>query len=587
MNYLSKTTCLLSPISSIILILLLSAFIINCGGARSNNGKPTIAPSIQPTLQSEYGVTKITFNWDKDPLITNYQLISLSSGGATGVTDEILFSNLFTSSVTLPISVHLQNWATSQFKIRGCNSVGCIDSNIVDLRNQSSKVVGYIKAFSDLGDDDNFGYAVAISGDGNTMAVGAPNEDSVDITNPSDANSIDSGAVYIYQKINNSWQFKSFIKPTTISSGSQFGSALDLSDDGSVLVVGEWLGNSSVSSSGAAYIFELINSNWDQIKKLTPIVPQVNERFGFSIAISGNSNTIVVGAPGKHAFTPSKGKITVFTKVNSQWDSTGVVLAPTDSIDYDYFGNSVDINFDGTKLIAAKLSNPSFYFYDFKQLASATSKSWIEEIIIAPINNSSNFKGGAVSMDNSGNVIAVSQIGSQVHLYKNELNSSTNIKSWNKKYTYVSAAIGAPPFSGESFSSSVIPYIGVANNGYPTTLALSGNGKRFIVGAPYESTNQSGVFSSFSIANGINNLVFGASYLFEENASGQWIQKSYIKAANSGNNDFFGTSVAISNSGKTLAIGAIGESSDYFGISTIKPEIDNENKLNSGAVYLY
>ena len=61
-------------------------------------------------------------------------------------------------------------------------------------------VMTYVKA-SNTGNDDEHGTGVAISGDGQTIAIGAPREDSAATGIDGDAldnTKTDSGAVYIY-----------------------------------------------------------------------------------------------------------------------------------------------------------------------------------------------------------------------------------------------------------------------------------------------------------------------------------------------------------------------------------------------------
>ena len=72
----------------------------------------------------------------------------------------------------------------------------------------------------------------------------------------------------------------------------------------------------------------------------------------------------------------------------------------------------------------------------------------------------------------------------------------------------------------------------------------------------------------------------GAVYIFVRTGI-SWNEEAYIKAPNTGDQDEFGISVALS--GDTLAVGAHGEDSDSMDI--IVP--DNNSASNSGAVYVF
>lgn len=103
---------------------------------------------------------------------------------------------------------------------------------------------------------DKFGYPVAISGDGNTIAVGAYGEDSNatgvggDGGNEADDSVPSAGAAYVFVRSGGAWSQEAYVKPSTTSANAQFGSALALSDDGNVLAV---TARQETGKQGAAY----------------------------------------------------------------------------------------------------------------------------------------------------------------------------------------------------------------------------------------------------------------------------------------------------------------------------------------------
>jgi hypothetical protein len=76
----------------------------------------------------------------------------------------------------------------------------------------------------------------------------------------------------------------------------------------------------------------------------------------------------------------------------------------------------------------------------------------------------------------------------------------------------------------------------------------------------------------------------GAVYLFRRGSDGSWAQEAYVKASNTDPEDHFGSSVAISNDGSTLVVGAEYEDSAARGINGNQA---NNDASNSGAVYVY
>jgi hypothetical protein len=73
----------------------------------------------------------------------------------------------------------------------------------------------------------------------------------------------------------------------------------------------------------------------------------------------------------------------------------------------------------------------------------------------------------------------------------------------------------------------------------------------------------------------------GAAYVFTRSA-GAWSQQAYLKASNSGGNDNFGWSVAIS--GDTVVVGAVGEESNATGVNGVP---SNNDAPGSGAAYIF
>ena len=90
------------------------------------------------------------------------------------------------------------------------------------------KSIAYIKA-SNAKKDDQFGFTVALSGDGNTMAVGAAAEDSAAKGingNQADHSALNAGAVYIFVRSGGNWVQQAYVKASNAKAGDQFGASL-------------------------------------------------------------------------------------------------------------------------------------------------------------------------------------------------------------------------------------------------------------------------------------------------------------------------------------------------------------------------
>ncbi|MEM7277474.1 MAG: hypothetical protein AAF385_05045 [Pseudomonadota bacterium] len=118
---------------------------------------------------------------------------------------------------------------------------------------------------------DLLSYSLSMSGDGTTIALGAPNEASSETGTYAmdiDSTAVSSGAVFLYRFDGSSWLESQMIKGPTSEIGDGFGVAVSLSFDGLKVVVGA-LGEDSSSTgiqaggrdnntrieSGAAYLY--------------------------------------------------------------------------------------------------------------------------------------------------------------------------------------------------------------------------------------------------------------------------------------------------------------------------------------------
>jgi len=117
---------------------------------------------------------------------------------------------------------------------------------------------------------DWFGVRIAISGDGNTVAVSAPNEDSAATGingKQDDGSAAEAGAVYFYTRTGTTWVQQAYVKSSNTGAGDEFGSSIALSRDGRTMLVGARgedsvakgingnQADNSLRDSGAAYLF--------------------------------------------------------------------------------------------------------------------------------------------------------------------------------------------------------------------------------------------------------------------------------------------------------------------------------------------
>lgn len=238
----------------------------------------------------------------------------------------------------------------------------------------------YVKA-SNTGSGDTFGTAVALSHDGNTLAVGAPNEDSSATgINGSQANAdpqaegSDFGAVYVFVRAGALWVQQAYVKASNTGSGDSFGQVVALSADGDTLAVTapdedssalDINGNQSSNAApgaGAAYVFRRVSGIWAQQAYLKASNTGASDAFGTALALAGDGNTIAVGAPGEDSNATGvggannnnaggSGAVYVFAQVAATWTAQAYVKASNTAAN-DQFGIAVALSATGDTLLA-------------------------------------------------------------------------------------------------------------------------------------------------------------------------------------------------------------------------------------------
>ncbi len=187
--------------------------------------------------------------------------------------------------------------------------------------------------------DEGFGTSVAISGD--TVVVGA---------HLNDAGGADSGTAYVFDHNQGGAENWGLVKRLTASDadvGDRFGISVAISKD--TIVVGASFDDPAGSNSGSAYVFDRNRGgidNWGQVSRLNANDGAAGDRFGQSVAISGD--TVVAGAQLDDDIANASGSAYLFERNRGgadNWDQIAK-LSASDATMNDLFGASVDISDD-------------------------------------------------------------------------------------------------------------------------------------------------------------------------------------------------------------------------------------------------
>lgn len=185
-----------------------------------------------------------------------------------------------------------------------------------------------------LSPGDAFGQAVALSG--NTALVSANQDDAA------------TGSVYVFVETAGSWTLQQRLVADDGGAGDVFGTFVAI--DGDTAIIGA---PGHDGATGAAYVFVRTGSTWSQQQKIAPPDGDPGDRFGTSVAVSGE--TAIVGSPGDDDGATGAGAAYAFVRSGSVWSDEQKLVVATAAAN-DSVGSDVALDGD-TAIVSAPLDD--------------------------------------------------------------------------------------------------------------------------------------------------------------------------------------------------------------------------------------
>ncbi len=494
----------------------------------TDTGEAPEAPSM-PELELAQ-IKQLEFSWAPAAAAEYYQLLESSSPGEpyVHVGDDIVG---LAASLTVPL--HLR--VNASYQLRACNDFGCTDSDAVSVMGNLAEAVGYLKA-SNTTMVDFFGASVALSADGNTLVVGAHGEGSnatgIDGNQADDSMAL-AGAVYVFVRDDmNAWSQQAYLKASNTAAGDHFGWSVALSADGSTLVVG---------------------------------------------ALTEDSGATGIGGDQTDDSADDAGAVYVFVRDDlDAWSQQAYVKASNTSAE-DNFGESVALSADGnTLVVGAPTEDSSATGIDGDQADDSAESAgavyvfvrdgldvWSQQTYVKASNTSAqDYFGSSVAVSADGDTLIVGATGVTDSTGAVYVLVRDGLDAWSQQ-AYLKAS-NAAPF--QSFGGSV---------------ALSTDGDTLVVAAPTEASSATGIDGDQTDTSAVG---AGAVYVFVRDEMNAWPQQAYVKASNTAPGDQFGSSVALSADGNTLVVGARAEASNATGIGDDQLDVST---VEAGAAYVF
>ncbi len=361
------------------------------------------------------------------------------------------------------------------------------------------------------------GNSVAVSADGNTAIIGGPADDN-------------TGAAWVFTRSNGVWtQQGSKLVGTGAVGYAEQGFSVALSADGNTAILGGPSDNpNSGVGVGAAWVFTRSDGVWTQQgSKLVGTGALVRAYQGWSVALSGDGNTAILGGPSDNSKpgVPGVGAAWVFTRSGGVWTQQGSKLVGTGEVGT--FGAnqgfSVALSADGdTAIVGGYLDN---FYIGAAWVFTRSGRVWTQQgskLVGTGVVGKYSSQGDSVALSADGNTAIVGG-------WRDNTNAGAawvftrSGTTWSQQQKLVGTGAVNKPYSAQQGNS----------------VALSGDGNAAIVGGPND------------------NVATGAAWVFTRSGSTWTQQGSKLVGTGAAGDASQGYSVALSADGNTAIVGGV------------------------------
>lgn len=163
-----------------------------------------------------------------------------------------------------------------------------------------------------------FGRCVALNGDGTMMVVGIPSYDDSGLT--------DVGSVRIYVWNGNSWNIRG-LPLIGEAANDGFGMSVDISNDGSIVVVGAYRNDGEAgyyNNAGHVRAYRWYGGSWTQ-RGADIDGERAMDYSGYDVSCNSDCSRIIIGAYGNddEASGAGQARIYAYSNTQSRWDKLG------------------------------------------------------------------------------------------------------------------------------------------------------------------------------------------------------------------------------------------------------------------------
>lgn len=288
--------------------------------------------------------------------------------------------------------------------------------------------------------------------------------------------------------------------------------------------------NALLTTPGIVYTYNVVGNYLEYENSIQSDNAASNDFFGRAISVSDDCNTIAIAAPeADRGGNSNAGAVYVFTRSGIDWILQQEIISPTPGVGYE-FGNSISISADGNTLLIGEPFGPGNAF-----IYTRTATVWT---LLTTLNSSTSYPG--------------TQFGYYVDLTADATRAVVGnyYGPGNCNAVFVN---NAGVWSEESLLTTSNRF----GNGF--CVVINDAGDTIAIGSCYEDSLTLG-----SLA--------GAVYIFHRVGS-TWTLNARLESDNPGDNEYFGSNIAIDLTGDKIIVGCRNDDVDTIS--------------NAGAAYIF
>jgi hypothetical protein len=297
------------------------------------------------------------------------------------------------------------------------------------------------------------------------------------------------GRVHFFKLENNTWKPLAAFGQKNAQDYDIFGISISMSSDATMALIGASNRN---KGRGAVYFFtrDKNSTQWVEQSLFTATDPTLSDRdqFGISVAMSADARKALVSATHQNFYGKNRGLVYYFTRSDMIWTQQGVLPAPEPYSDDDEFGTCLSLSADGsTALIGAEKSSHFGYRRGLVHFYTASDNVWTQKSFFGAsymYSDDDRFgNSAALSADGTKAIVGAYEHGFGIGKYRGLAYYFTRQDS---TWTQQSVFFASDPKSedGDEFAVS---------------LALTAAGDKALIGAHFQGGHERGRIYYFGV----------------------------------------------------------------------------------------